>query len=87
MEKKLSKRDVRIARWFRKSKLNQFLFILGQLVIGLSTLLILQWIWPFGETWGYILTFDSIIAILAIPIIWVADCLSIPSLEEMKEEK
>jgi hypothetical protein len=87
MEKKLSSKEIKVARWFRKSKLNQSLMVLGQLLIVLVGLLLLQWIWPLDGTWGYIL---GLYVLLIIPVgffFWIWDCLTTPSLEELEEEK
>lgn len=87
MEKKLSKREIGIARWFRKSWVNQLLMVLGQLLGALVVVIPLQWIWPLDQTWGDLLVFDAIMVWPVGFFLWVVDCLSTPSLEEMKEEK
>ena len=85
MERKLSSREIKVARWFRKSTGNQLLMVLGQLVFALGIVLILQWIWPVGQTWTYMLTFDAIVILPVGFFLWIWDCLSTPSLEELEK--
>ena len=83
MERKLSKREIGVARWFRRSKFNQLLMVLGQMFVALVVVILLQWAWPAGQTWGEILVFDSIIVWPAGFFLWIIDCVSTPSLEEL----